>query len=502
MGSNYITLRAPCGRHRREIEAIAPFQERAHRLGPRPRRQPPRGDRLRRGLLRRARPHAARSACCRAPDAPADADAVVISHALWQQRFGGALDVIGKPLRLGQRTYTIVAVAAARLRRHRRRSGGRLGAARGPRQDRELEDDRGLLLRPAGACRGCGPASIARARRSARQPGLQRRHRASTTGRHGRPAYRIVFGELPPARRRCGSRRRSVLLAVAAVSVLVLLMACGNVGNLLILTRPPPGSGARAEGGARRHAAVGCCARCSSRRVLLAAASPAPAHSSWCSPSASSCDGSSCRRSRRPPRRSTRASWSSPSAICGAAALVLGLVPAIRLTATRVHSARAGRARARRRRGSLDVVRRAAGRTVGAAARRHRLCSRSACGRRSHVDFGQEPTHDVVVQRRLRRRRPSRGAARGAPAHPGPPADAARRDRGRHGRRARRCSRRLCTYFECGRSRAPRNNEGAADGERRRSVSYFEAHRHAPRGGPRVQSDADNRPRRVRRSPS
>ena len=43
-------------------------------------------------------------------------DVAVISYALWQQEFGGSRDVLGKPLRLGLDTYTIVAVAARGLR--------------------------------------------------------------------------------------------------------------------------------------------------------------------------------------------------------------------------------------------------------------------------------------------------------------------------------------------------------------------------------------------------
>ena len=38
-------------------------------------------------------------------------DVVVISYGLWQREFGGAPDVLGKPLRLGLDTYSIGAVA-------------------------------------------------------------------------------------------------------------------------------------------------------------------------------------------------------------------------------------------------------------------------------------------------------------------------------------------------------------------------------------------------------
>ena len=36
---------------------------------------------------------------------------VVISHALWQRRFAGAPDVIGKPMTLDGESYTVIGVA-------------------------------------------------------------------------------------------------------------------------------------------------------------------------------------------------------------------------------------------------------------------------------------------------------------------------------------------------------------------------------------------------------
>ena len=46
-----------------------------------------------------------------AGDGRAEPGPAVIGYGLWQQAFGGATDVIGKPLRLGMDTYSIVAVA-------------------------------------------------------------------------------------------------------------------------------------------------------------------------------------------------------------------------------------------------------------------------------------------------------------------------------------------------------------------------------------------------------
>ena len=41
---------------------------------------------------------------------PVVPDGAAISHGLWQREFGGAIDIIGKPLRLGKRIYSVVAV--------------------------------------------------------------------------------------------------------------------------------------------------------------------------------------------------------------------------------------------------------------------------------------------------------------------------------------------------------------------------------------------------------
>jgi putative ABC transport system permease protein len=43
--------------------------------------------------------------------APLAHPVIVISHALWQQRFGGSADVIGMPIKLNTRTFTIIGVA-------------------------------------------------------------------------------------------------------------------------------------------------------------------------------------------------------------------------------------------------------------------------------------------------------------------------------------------------------------------------------------------------------
>ena len=271
-----------------------------------------------RGLLRRARPHAGGSACCPAPAAPSDPDAVVISHALWQQRFGGAADVIGRPLRLGSGRTPSSPSAPRGFAGIDDDPGGRLGAARGrARRDRGLADGQGSYFGLRALVR-LQARRRSRARRGARQPGLQRRHKAHrSAGRHRPGCPPRVRRRCRPDRRPSSSTQTQVLLAVAAVSALVLLMACGNVAQP---ARSSPGCAGRPE--LALKAALGADARSPAARSVPAggpalAARPAPARSAMVlTRRRGSCDGCSCRRSPRRPRPSTRASCSSPSAIC------------------------------------------------------------------------------------------------------------------------------------------------------------------------------------------
>src|SRR5215218_4810557 len=51
-----------------------------------------------------------------ADDRPEAAPAVVLSHALWRSRFGGAPDILGRSLSLGGTAYTVVGVLPERFR--------------------------------------------------------------------------------------------------------------------------------------------------------------------------------------------------------------------------------------------------------------------------------------------------------------------------------------------------------------------------------------------------
>jgi predicted permease len=159
---------------------------------------------------------------------PAREDAAVISHALWQQEFGGGRDVLGKPLRLGLDTYTIVAVAARGFR----------GIGWKP-------VDVWLPLVPrARATYGKEWKNaamflqmIARLR-----PGVsrERANEMATAGfrANAQPWEKkrvVVLGDIRPARGPGAPGGTRVEVLVAGMSIVVLIITCGNVANLLLV---------------------------------------------------------------------------------------------------------------------------------------------------------------------------------------------------------------------------------------------------------------------------
>ena len=181
-------------------------------------------------------------------------DTAVISHALWQQRFGGKTDVLGRTMRLGTRIYTVVGVTPP----------GFTGI--------DVEPvDVWLPIESRGA-KALFPEWRSNAgyymfRVIVRlRPGVDRvqaEAHASTVFNAGLApewfdgkarSYRLYLGELAVARQPGGTDEVRVVLWIAAVSGFVLLIACGNVGNLLYSSRLAPRSRAGAEDGAWRDA--------------------------------------------------------------------------------------------------------------------------------------------------------------------------------------------------------------------------------------------------------
>jgi putative ABC transport system permease protein len=260
-----------------------------------------------------------------------DPGAVVISHALWQRQFGGARDVIGRPLRLGQRTHTVVAVAPR----------GFAGIDYDPvdvwvplEARQSIEDWRtgthyfGLraLVRLK--------AGVDRARAEARASQV-----FNVVQRIDRPVgmdkdARILFGPLPPGQSPSSSTQTQVLLAISLVAGLVLLMACGNVANLLILT------GLRRTAELSLKAALGAGRGRLLREVFLQAVLLAGG-AGLAALGLVITVGTVVRRTFLPPTAATIAAMDGRLTlltvlVCAVVALLLGSVPALRLTSMRV----------------------------------------------------------------------------------------------------------------------------------------------------------------------
>jgi predicted permease len=261
---------------------------------------------------------------------PANAEAVVISHHLWQQRFGGAPDVIGRGLRLGPRTHTVVAV--------------------GPRGFAGIDDEPVDVWVPLESRRRdaewrtgnhyFGLRALVRLK-----PGVDRQRVEMQASQVFNTAYRIdrpdarnedsrlLFGPLPPGQAPGDSHQTRVLMAVASVSALVLLMACGNVANLLILT------GLRRTSEMVLKAALGAgrgrlLRELFLQAILLSAGAGASALVLVLTL------GGLVRSTFLPPLAATAAALDGrltllTVAICAGVALALGVAPAIRLAALR-----------------------------------------------------------------------------------------------------------------------------------------------------------------------
>jgi predicted permease len=256
--------------------------------------------------------------------------AVVISHALWQQRFGGAPDVLGRALRLGQRAYTVVAVL--------------------PRGFAGIDDDPVDVWVPLESRRTdaewrtgvhyFGLLPIVRLRSGVDRASAEAHATQvyNVVQRIDRPAgsdkdAQIVFGALPPAQAPSSGHQTRVLEAVAAVSALVLLMACGNVANLLIL------AGLRRTSELSLKAALGASRGRLLRELLLQAAMLAAAAGTAALVIVLTL-GALVRRTFLPPLAATMVPLDGrlvglTIAICAGVALILGIVPAIRLSSLR-----------------------------------------------------------------------------------------------------------------------------------------------------------------------
>lgn len=148
---------------------------------------------------------------------PGRNNSVVLSHSLWQRRFGGERSVIGRTIVLNGRARTVVGVMPASM---------------------TFPSDTELWLPLA-----LTPEMLAPAARPGRNLNVAARLKSGVTIEMARQDVAAVVSHFPDSALRAnvvGLREwtigdvRPALLILLAVSALVLLIGCGNVANLLL----------------------------------------------------------------------------------------------------------------------------------------------------------------------------------------------------------------------------------------------------------------------------
>ncbi|HYP28839.1 MAG TPA: ABC transporter permease [Blastocatellia bacterium] len=152
--------------------------------------------------------------------------AIVISHGIWQRRFGGDPEIIGKKIALSQRPATVIGVLPADFDWYIKR-GSRTGNRPEFFMPLNLTDDfrvrRGRFARSIGRLKPGVTLEQSQAELSTIASRLEDQHKDFNTG----------WGvQLVPLREQFVGDIRTALLVLLGAVGLVLLIACANVANL------------------------------------------------------------------------------------------------------------------------------------------------------------------------------------------------------------------------------------------------------------------------------
>ena len=159
-------------------------------------------------------------------------DVIVISHGLWQRRFGGAADIIGRSIQVNGRARTIIGVMPASFRLPNDYASTAADGSVGARSRRSREPRRlgqPLVFRP----RAIEGRRLAGSRRRAscrwsRRDGCRR----VTCGRRPDGSLGGLARRVIPAQEFITGQVRGSLLILFGSVGFVLLIACANVANL------------------------------------------------------------------------------------------------------------------------------------------------------------------------------------------------------------------------------------------------------------------------------
>ena len=159
------------------------------------------------------------------PDAPRVA---VLSHGLWQRRFGGDPGMVGKPITLNGSPFTVVGVLPAGFQWH-------LGSKSGTGKPAELWT---VLPMPkeGGGLRGRFISVVARLKRGVSREAAEAEMKTIEARiAQAEPEFSKGYGtEIIPLRDQLVGNVRPALLVLLGAVGCVLLIACANVANLLL----------------------------------------------------------------------------------------------------------------------------------------------------------------------------------------------------------------------------------------------------------------------------
>lgn len=157
-------------------------------------------------------------------DAPGRARVAILSHSLWQRRFGGEQNIIGKPIMLNDAEFTVIGVLPQDFRFFYRFDVF-VPLALDPQQ--QLSGD----ARYYGTTVARIKPGVSVEQSLAELDTLQQRY--ELTRPEGSRRIDSRTRAIPLQEQLLGERRRPLLVLLGAVA-LVLLIACANVGNLLL----------------------------------------------------------------------------------------------------------------------------------------------------------------------------------------------------------------------------------------------------------------------------
>jgi predicted permease len=172
-----------------------------------------------------------------ADDQPGTAPVAVLSHGLWQRRFGGRTDIIGDTITINGRAFTVIGVAGEGFRGTTNLGGPEIWVPFGVHREvtsgftaENWDRRRALIFQVNGRLRDGVTVEQAQANLQGIAKALEEQFPADNRGRTT-TVVPLAQSTINPGFRQNMAIAGGLLMAIVG---LVLLIACGNVANLLL----------------------------------------------------------------------------------------------------------------------------------------------------------------------------------------------------------------------------------------------------------------------------